>query len=62
MPCSEFVELESSTKEYAKRRHMVAQPLSEGRREFTGTPLVGQFRMAYLMQFHRKHCDLCQIG
>jgi hypothetical protein len=28
MPCSEFIELELGSKEYAKRRHMVAQPLS----------------------------------
>jgi hypothetical protein len=60
MPCSEFIELEWSSKEYAKRRHMVAQPLPEGRREFTGTRRVGQFRTAYPIQFHRKNCDVCQ--
>ncbi len=60
MPCSEFIELEWSSKEYAKRRHVVAQRLSEGRREFTGTRRVGQFRTAYLIQFHRKNCDVCQ--
>jgi hypothetical protein len=42
MPCSQFIELELSSKEYAKRRHVVAQPLS-----------AAQFWTAYLIQFHR---------
>jgi hypothetical protein len=54
MPCSEMKELEASFREYAKRRHTVARPLSEDRKEFTGTRRIGQFRMAYLIQFHRK--------
>ena len=59
MPCFEYMELEWSSKEYAKRRHMVAQPLPEGRREFTGTRRVGQFWTAYLVQLHRKNCHVC---
>ncbi len=60
MPCTQMKELAAHFHRYAERQPKTIQAASERHKETTGTHGVAQFRMAYLMQLHRKNCDVCQ--
>jgi hypothetical protein len=60
MRCPEMEEPQASCDNYAERRHTVVRPESERRTQVTGSRRLGQFRVAYLIQNHRRNCDMCR--
>jgi len=60
MPCTEMKELQASYDKYAERRHMAIRSEQERRKALLGSRRLGEFRVAYLIQIHRRNCDMCR--
>jgi hypothetical protein len=60
MFCLELQELESRHNRYNELSLSTRTLLAEGRGEFSKWHRAGRARLAFDIQMHRQHCDICR--